>query len=1291
MAYNLQGMKFLFTQVLLLSIAHGLCAGLPTTIHKKLVWGEPVSLQIAEGEPPVKLLQFEGASYDDRWPGVPLVGESYSLDGYGRVVAFLSSTEVQTVEFKSAVEGFDLAADFQVLVEVARQRRQWVARLLVVPLRKTAAGTYERLVSFTLRLQFEPAPEPVFARGGHTDKSVLIDGQLFKFAVTQTGIYKLDFDFLKSLGVPLESIDPKTIQVFGNGGGMLPEPNSAQRIDDLRENAILVVGEEDGRFDSGDYILMYAEGPSKHQYDPLTQTFTQPIHVYDTRNYYFLKVGVANGLRVQDHPAISNPTYTSTSFNDFIRYEKEERNLLHDWFYGYGSGKQFYGDYFKVTEAKSYSSEFDVTDLDPQGRAYVRASFAGRIQAGHRANITVTVNGQSFTSADIPVTSGSSIAAFANVVRVEGEFTPNTDKLDVELRFNRPTSTFNEGWLDYLEINFRRKLILRADVLRFRDLNSVGHGATEFVLTGARSDTRVWNVTDPQQPTRMLGTLDGATFRFSAATAALQEFVAFNLDGNLPKPEGIGAIPNQNLHGITNADLVILYHPKFEEAATRLAEHRRNFSGLEVALVNIEQLYNEFSSGKKDPVAIRDFARMVYERDPDRFKYLLLFGDGSFDPRDIYKLGGDYIPVWETENSTNPLYSYPSDDFFALLDESEGGNIIVGLLDIAVGRLPVNTAEQAHAMVDKIIHYDTAPQTLRDWRNRIAFVADDEDSNTHINDANKIADALGEKFPYLNIDKIYLDAFEQVSTPGGTRVPLATEAINNNIFKGIAALVYLGHGGIKGWAQERVLKLEDILSWKNFDRLPLIITATCSFAAYDDPAFTSAGELAFLQPQGGAIALFTTTRLVFASSNANLTKASMDSLFTRINGQLPTMGEALRLGKNKVGGENSRKFTLIGDPAQFMAYPQHSIATLRINQRNVDSNGLDTLRALQKVTIEGIVVDENGNLIEGFNGVIYPTVYDKKVTYRTLAQDPGSPPYNFDLQKNIIFKGRASVVNGRFTFSFVVPKDINYAYGKAKLSYYAADESRHVDAAGYYREIVVGGTDPNALTDKQGPRVEVFMNDEHFVFGGLTNPNPTLLVKLSDDNGINVAGNSVGHDLAAVVDQDSKNTYILNDFYEATLDDYTSGEVRYPLYNLSPGRHEVKVTAWDVANNPAEGYTEFLVAEDAKLALDHVLNYPNPFTTSTCFMFEHNMAGSELDVMVQIYTVSGRLIKTIEQRITAEGYRLGLGNCIQWDGRDDFGDRLAKGVYIYKVKVRSTTGDAALEGESDFEKLVILR
>lgn len=1246
-----------------------------------------------ENSDPVFILRFEGGVYQEEHPSLPYFSERFHLNSYGDFTAVFVNTTFEPFEKKASPDDAAIPAQIQISTEIEKDRSDYFGRVRLMPLRKLAEGRFERLVSFELRLIFSPKPAPATLRGGNTYTSVLSEGDLYKFAVDSTGIYKLDFNFLKNqLGIPVESIDPRTIKLYGNGGGVLPELVNAPRHDDLVENAIEVVGEGDGKFDSGDYILFYGQGPEIWYFDQNSQTFTCPKNYYDTKNYYFIKISPGNGLRVSSQPSAPGGTYTSTAFNDFLRYEQDLRNLQHDWRSGQGSGRQWFGDYFKVKTSERYL--FKIPNLLPAEEVKFSSAFAGRIAQGSWGNYIITANETKFTSGNFGTTRGGPNDTYAALQSMGGAFVPGSAELNIKLDFQNGTNSFNEGWLDFMEFNFRRQLVMHNDQMTFRDLHSLGHPVSTFTLSNAGSDISIWDITDPLMPRRQEVNATSNALSFGAETTTLREFIAFNnARGFLTPDKAVGKIPNQNYHGIDEVNLAIVYFKDFESEAIRLAEHRRSFSKLNVALVEIEKLYNEFSSGRKDATAIRDFARLLLDRNPNGFHSLLLLGNGSFDSRDIYNLGGDYIPVYETANSLSPIHSYPSDDYFALLSDGEGDNINTGSLDIGVGRLPVKTLNEARNVVDKIIHYDTNPGNLRDWRNRVLFIGDDEDNNLHTGGAENIANKIGNKNADLNIEKVYLDAFPQVSTPGGTRVPLATEAINNSVFKGLLAMVYLGHGGPKSWAQERVVKIEDIQSWKNFDKLPIIITATCSFSGYDNPAFTSAGELSLLNKQGGAIALYTTVRPVYASSNEALTQKSVDTLFSKINYTTPTIGEVLRLSKNQIGDKsNSRKFTLLGDPSQKLALPNYQVVTTKINGHDISIGIVDTLKALQKVTIEGQVLDDFGNELTNFNGIVYPTIYDKKITYRTLAQDASSPAFDFGLQKNVIFKGRASVKNGRFSFTFVVPKDIDYNFGLSKISYYAADESSLSDATGNYQELIVGGTDPHALADNQGPKVEVFMNNESFVFGGLTDQNPVLLIKLEDDNGINVVGNSIGHDLAGILDKNTQNTYILNDFYEAAIDDYTRGEVRYPLSNLSEGRHEIKVNAWDISNNPAEGYTEFIVATSSEVALKHVLNYPNPFTTSTCFMFEHNQSGVEFDVIVQIYTVSGRLIKTLEERIISTGYRLGSDNCVRWDGRDDYGDPLAKGVYLYKVKVKSTnTGDTILEGESKFEKLVILK
>ncbi|MFM9052428.1 MAG: type IX secretion system sortase PorU, partial [Bacteroidota bacterium] len=642
--------------------------------------------------------------------------------------------------------------------------------------------------------------------------------------------------------------------------------------------------------------------------------------------------------------------------------------------------------------------------------------------------------------------------------------------------------------------------------------------------------------------------------------------------------------------------------------------------------------------------------------------------------------------------------TYMSDDFYGLLDDSEGEWSNSEIVDLAVGRLPVRNTFEAETAVRKILNYggayntsalmNTDQQPLGDWRNIVSFVADDQDNNTHFKQADTLANRVSRGYPVYNLDKIYLDAYNQVSTPGGQRYPDAQRAIVDRVERGTLLMTYIGHGGEVGWGHERILEIADINGWTNFQRLAAFLTATCEFTRIDDPARVSAGEYIFLNPNGGGICLFTTSRLAFSSSNNNLCQRFYTHVFEPFEGRRPTIGEVFEQTKIDVYSDQYvRNFILVGDPALTLAYPEVRIKTTAVNGHNVQSGGLDTLKALARVTITGEVTDNAGARLNDFNGIITPTVYDKWTTYYTLGNDESissDPSYSqpFRAQRNIIYKGKVSATNGAFTFSFVVPKDIQFQYGFGKISYYAQNGLK--DATGYDTLFYVGGFDDTGASDDNGPSVKLFMNDEKFINGSMTDEKPTLLALVSDSSGINAVGSGIGHEMTAILDGDPEKLVVLNDFYQNDLNSYQSGRVSYPYQDLTPGPHNLKFKVWDVYNNSSEATLDFIVAESADLALEHVLNYPNPFTTNTRFIFEHNRPGTNLNAQVQIFTISGKLIKTVSGQIFSEGFR---SDELTWDGLDDYGDRIGKGVYLYKLKVRTPEGSSA----EKIEKLVILR
>lgn len=1240
---------------------------------------------------------FEGAAYREADFGyLPFFGESVRLPYDGALTVTVTDETYEPFTNLRLRPAGDVDSRIPnavvALATAGYEKGKPVADVSILPIRRNGStGQIEKLVSFRYHINIMPSASASLRGGDYADHSVLSTGTWFKIGVTKNGIHKIDKAFLQNLGVDVNSIDPRNIRIYGNGGGMLPESNAAFRYDDLEENAIKVTGQDDGHFDDGDYIQFYARGPDQWSYDTTAKKFYHIKNIYTDTSYYFLTTDLGTGKRVADLQNSGTPNQFITTFDDYAFHELEANNFI-------ASGRRWYGEAFEFETSQTFP--FNFPSIVTSNPVKFTMTFVGKSYYGDN-KVSLLFNGQTIVTGTIGKVCSDFTCPFANEITLTGQFTATSPSVNVQIDFNRMQQD-GQGWLNYIELNATRNLTWIGSQYNFRSVAAVGEGnVSQFTITNANSSVLVWDVSDPLNPENEMGQLAGTQLQFTSATEAINEFVMFaSTEGY--NPVAIGKIDNQDLHGLSAADLIIISPAFLLTQAQELADYHAEHDGMKAIVADQAKIFNEFSSGASDLSALRDFVRMFYVRangDTTLMpKYLLLFGDGSFDNKGILPNNKSIILTYESPSSLKPVDSYVSDDFFGLLDATEGDNLLDNneKLDVAVGRLTVNTADEAEAVINKIKVYSSS-QSFGNWRNWITFVADDQDNNTHIKDAETICNATASAYPVYNYDKIYLDAYQQVSVPGGQRYPDVNTAINNRVSAGCLLMNYIGHGGVGGWAHERILGISDIQNYTNLNKLILYVTATCEFTQYDNPPIPSAGEYLLLNANGGAIGLVTTVRLVYSSANKEMNSSFMEEvLLPDANGIIPPIGEVFRRGKNasQADAVNNRKFTLIGDPAVTLAYPTFGINTTSINGHNVTVS-TDTMRALQKVTVQGTVNNLDGTVMTSFNGTIYPTVFDKSVTYQTLANDGDSQVKSFNLQKNVIYNGKASVKDGTFTFSFIVPKDISYQFGFGKLSYYADNGS--IDAHGYKNDVVIGGINDSAAIDVDGPVVKVYMNDEKFVTGGITDANPTVLVRISDTSGVNTVGTGIGHDITGVLDDDTKNTLVMNNFYSSDLDSYSAGEVRYPLSSLSEGLHHIEVKAWDVYNNSAEGFTDFIVASSAQMALSHVFNYPNPFTTNTEFMFEHNMPSQMLDVLVQIYTVSGKLIKTIQQTVIPEtisstgqkidgegGYRV---NGIHWDGKDDFGDNIGKGVYVYKLTVKANNGMSA----ETYQKLVVLK
>jgi len=1130
-----------------------------------------------------------------------------------------------------------------------------------------------------------------------TDNSVLAMGEWYKIGVTEDGIYRLDRDDLASVGIDVESLNPQALNIAGNGFGQLPYENDQDRPDDLLVNAIYIAGEIDESFDDDDYILFYAKGPHSWTYDSEVRLFDHAKHEYCDTSYYY--IGVNTGIppkRISNlESSGASPTVEVNDFNDYVFHEVDRENVLK-------SGRTWYGEKFDVQTTYNFAGErFTFPNIVADTALTLRSELISRSTAGGPSVFEISVNGES-ASTNIGNVGVSVTSSFAS----EGDITltTNTPSPSLNITFNYTKSVPSDiGWIDWFNVNLRRELRMAGSQMDFRDVNSVGPGeVARFNVQNVGSVDEIWEVTDPSNVRRVSFSVAGNTGSFTLPSDELREFVAFT-GSSFKTPSLFGTVANQNIHALGlngGVDMVIVAPAFMYSQAEELAELHRNYEEdpLNVEVVKLHQLYNEFSSGMRDVTAIKWLMKMFYDRsdgNPDLApRYLLLFGDGSYDNVNTTQSNTNLIPTYQSLNSLSPVRSYVSDDYFGLLSDDEGESPI-DLMDISVGRLVVKNQAEASSVVSKIRRYIENPQnadlscsgnesSFGSWRNIIALVADDEDGNDHMEKSRTISEQIESYTKDFNIERIFTDAFQQVATPGGDRYPDVNAAIDRRVRNGAFIINYIGHGGELGWAQERILDIPTILEWDNTYNMPIFMTATCEFTRFDDPLRTSAGEFVLLNAGGGGVALLTTTRLVYAEPNFQLNVAFYDALFNRPEEEdFTRLGDVYRDCKNNsvsAGLPNHRNFSLVGDPALPMAIPEERVEITSIT--DTLGNPVDTLKALGVARVMGTVVsEETGQLLDGFNGLVEATVFDR-VKERTTLRNDGGSAFTYPTQEDIIYKGLAEVNNGNFTFDFVLPKDISFAVDTtARISLYAY--SLESDAAGFRDGLSIGDRDENAVDDGTGPDIDIFMNDENFVFGGYTNTEPVLLAKIFDPNGVNTVGTGIGHDISAVIDGDVSNTLVLNDYYESDLNTFKSGTVRYPFDELDPGNHSVELTVWDVHNNSNKSYLEFVVAESEELAIERVLNYPNPFTTRTEFFFEHNQSCEFLNVLIQVYTVSGKLVKTINTVSNTNGFR---NEPIPWDGRDDYGDRLATGTYVYKVSVMNPSGERA----EKFEKLVKL-
>ena len=1146
---------------------------------------------------------------------------------------------------------------------------------------------FKRIKSFSYEIESNNSKTSKLNKNTATNSvinSVLANGNWFQFYIEKSGVYKITKGFLQKLGIDINTLDPRKIKIYGNGGRMLPLSNAVFYPNDPTENAIQISGEADGIFNNEDFILFYAEGVDVWNQESLTN-----INLYDTKSYYYITVQGTEGKRIapMTQPSAGS-TLNVTAFDDHQFHEVDLTNIAR-------LGRQWFGESFEVKEEQEFDFNFPNIDTTFPVKLMLSAASA----AFTPTSMNVAANGNAVGTVSFPSLNPNSETVFYVRSLPNNTSFNGAENIKIKLKYNNNGVPGSKGYLDKIQLIGKRKLQGYGKQFHFQyDQSSSNIGTATYSISNAISITQVWDVTDIYNVSKIENSSQ-STLIFKANLGELRKYIAIDpadyyVPFQVPKPK----ISNQNLKGtlfkngqgqFQDIDYAIIAPANLVNQAEKLAAFHRTKSNLNVKVIPLELIYQEFSSGKQDVAAIRNCIKYIYENasvPEKRIKYINLFGDASFDFKNRISGNTNIVPIYHALNSSSSgESSFASDDFFGLMDSSEG-NILsfFGGIDIAVGRMLVNDVRQAEEMVNKVFEYYDL-KSFGSWRNNFALISDDSDISFDAslqNRQNALANTIAAQKPFLNVNKILLDSYVQEASAGGSRYPKARTDFFNAFEKGALVFNYLGHGGEDGLSSERIWEKSDGQNLSNQYKYPLFITITCEFSRFDNPFRPTAGEYTYWNPKGGAIAMITTIRSIGQFSAENFNDAFTKNLLSYNSNQYTSIAEALRISKNSNPNSATNVVFYIGDPALMLAIPKPKIRLTKVNDVPVTQT-IDDFKSLAKMKLSGEVTDENNNLLLNYNGEVAVTIFDKTVLRTTYNNDGNSPPINFNVLGEAIFRGNASVTNSQFEFSFVVPRDIRIPLANGRISFYSKKNQVLQNETGYDSTIKIGGINENAIADNISPRVKLYMNDETFVSGGITNESPFFVALLEDENGINTAS-GIGHDIVAILDGDVSNPFVLNDYYQTKLDDFTSGTLRFPLRKLAPGLHTITFKAWDVYNNPITAEIQFIVVGDDAITLNHVLNYPNPFVNYTEFWFTHNRPFEPLEVQVQVMTITGKVVWTKNQIITTEGF---LSKEITWDGKDDFGDKIGKGVYVYKLTVKSSLTNKKIE---KFEKLVIL-
>ena len=1205
--------------------------------------------------------------------------------------------------------------------------RKQAARIKVEAVKSEKNKIY-RLVSFVINQTNKTIPVNRGSNRYGTSENPLKSGTFYKIKVDKSGVFKITRQFLQQNGINPSSVNPKNFRIYGNGGLMLPEYNNDMRYNALQENAIQVIGEDDGVWNDNDFAIFYAQGPNgynlfnlnngagKKRTEYRNDTSNNVVNIYEDYAYYFINFDIGPGKRIQTVDS-TLPTELITRYDDYQYINEEKFNLSklgRTW-----TGDVIAGNKDVIFNTRSPLDADDIIRIKTQVVAFNAQSAKISIDVnGEKYNGELSANADSF----VPLSYETALLNQSGT-SIKFSYTTNNSA--------NPNASF---YFDYAEVQYKQDLNFNGSQMNFRDFDiATGSGAVYGFSVKNTSDLeQIWDVSDitnVKKITNKSGQNTVFNFGYTADSEFFNnEFTAFKSSAAF-EPNFVGIIENQDLSSLQNVDYLMIAQPGYLTQAERLATYHRSKNGFNVQVVDINKIYNEFSSGSKDITAIRDFITKL-NTPAGSLKYVFLLGDTSYDFKNRIANNTDIIPSYQSEFSSDVKSSYVTDDYFVMTKYPQTSKYITNMLpDVPIGRLPADSPQEAKVLIDKTLaYYNALPgqsNPFGEWRMKMDFVADDDFEGSGPDDIKPpfhylVENAINQNFtstnrPEYNIRKLYLDAFPAVTSAGGQRYPQVNQAITNDVGNSLY-LFYFGHGGINGWAQERILSSTEIQGFNNYSavysRFPLVSTITCEFTLWDEPSTNSAGEQMIKLKTGGASTMITSSRAISVDYGRKLTPIFTDKLFQLVGDDFVRLGDAHLAAKVQynlrytvAAVPDHLRVNFLGDPAMKISRPKRQLAI-----DSIQTPVPNQIRALDFVKITGRVLKADGTTTDNtFNGRVVINIFDKKIEKTTLNNDNAAEmkdPMKYTEEPSAIVKASGKVENGIYTVEFYVPKDINYTVGSGRILGYAEnfiDAKTNAYDVFANQQYTVGGINPDGINDTEPPVVNLYMNNTNFANGGITDQNPMLLACVRDNMGINSTGAGIGHDLTFILDGEVINTTVINDYFSSgdgngcasELNDYQKGSVTFPFRNLTPGEHQLTFKVWDINNNSTTSTLNFVVKDESekKLIVNRLLNWPNPFTNKTYIQFEHN-CDDVLDVNVQIYTITGKIVRTLSTTVAAENFLQGFRTprqAIEWDGKDDFGDTVAKGTYIFKIFARSQNQEKCSGGATAVEKMVLLK